>query len=125
MGALFIAINQNILQIKPNLLNFAFMYKLLPSLFKSCASLVGSQMLDVMAKMRKTMPPMMVTVRTEIFVAIKRPPMTARPVQMACPRTPPMMTPQRFSLAARTIVVICERSPHSATKVMVKACTKI
>lgn len=54
-----------------------------------------------------------------------RPPSTPKPVQMAWPITPPIITPMRFSRAARIIVVICERSPHSATKVIVKACMKI
>lgn len=64
-------------------------------------------------------------VRTEIFWAIIRPPSTPIPVQIAWPITPPVITPHRFSRADKMIVVIWERSPHSATNVIVKACTNI
>lgn len=86
------------------------------------------------------MPPTMVTVRTEILEATRRPPITAKPVQMQWPRTPPTITPYTSYkcnnkdqimnikykdvltlLAARIIVVNWERSPHSARKVIVKA----
>jgi hypothetical protein len=86
---------------------------------------VGSHILDVIAKIMKTTPPIKVTVLTEIFCAMIRPPITPRPVHIACPIIPPDITPHKFSLAASTIVVICERSPHSATNVIVKACIKI
>lgn len=45
------------------------------------------------AKPINTMPPTMVTVRTEILEATRRPPITAKPVQMQWPRTPPTITP--------------------------------
>jgi hypothetical protein len=35
--------------------------------FKSCVSAFGSQMEEVIAKMRKTTPPIIVTVLTDIF----------------------------------------------------------
>ena len=41
-----------------------------------------------------------VTVRTDILAAINRPPMTASPVQRACPRIPRTQTPYTSSLAA-------------------------
>lgn len=108
-------------------------------------SAFGSQIEDVIAKRMKTTPPTSVTakrfslssawncdlsryhspVRTEIFWAIILPPTTPKPVQIAWPIIPPVITPIRFSRAARMIVVIWERSPHSATNVIVKACMKI
>lgn len=45
------------------------------------------------AKLRNTSPPINVTVRTEILVATMRPPITATPVQMKWPTTPPLTTP--------------------------------
>lgn len=86
---------------------------------------VGSQIELVIAKIINTTPPIKVTVLTDIFCAMIRPPITPKPVQMACPIIPPDITPHKFSLADSTIVVICERSPHSATNVIVKACIKI
>jgi len=56
------------------------------------------------------------------LAAIIRPPMTANPVQIACPTTPPTQVPQISSRAASTTVASWDRSPHSAKKVMVKAC---
>ena len=73
------------------------------------------------ANTRNTTPPIIVTVLTDILVAINRPPITAKPVQNAWPSTPPRETPRAFSLAPNIIVVNWLRSPHSAKKVMVKA----
>lgn len=56
-------------------------------------SSLGSKNNALIAKRRKTTPPIIVTVRTDIRCAIIRPPMTAIPVQMACPITPPIITP--------------------------------
>ena len=44
---------------------------------------------DVRAKNRKERPPMTATVFSDILAASILPPMTARPVQKACPRRPP------------------------------------
>lgn len=68
---------------------------------------------------------MQLPVRTEIRCAIIRPPITAKPVHMECPKTPPTITPNTSSRAAKMIVVNCDRSPHSAKNVIVKACTKM
>ena len=73
----------------------------------------------------KTTPPTKVTVRTEIRWAIMRPPKTAKPVHMLCPKIPAITTAMTFSLAAKTIVANCDLSPHSARNVMVKACRNI
>ena len=67
----------------------------------------------------KTTPPTKVTVLTEIIVAMKRPPITARPVHKACPKQAPNVTPTTFSREASTTVAIWDRSPHSAKKVIV------
>uniref|UniRef100_A0A182IXS7 C2H2-type domain-containing protein n=1 Tax=Anopheles atroparvus TaxID=41427 RepID=A0A182IXS7_ANOAO len=64
-------------------------------------------------------------VRTEIRWAIMRPPITASPVQIECPMTPPAITPYTFSRALRMMVVSWDRSPHSATNVIVNACMKM
>lgn len=77
------------------------------------------------ANNKKTTPPTIVTVRTEIRCAIIRPPITAKPVQIAWPRTPPTITPYALSRAASTIVDNWDRSPHSATNVIVKAWTRM
>ncbi len=58
----------------------------------------------VTAKTRKTTPPTMVTVLTEMRWAIMRPPSTARPVQIPCPMIPAITTAATFSRAAKTIV---------------------
>lgn len=64
----------------------------------------------------------MLPVRTDILWAIIRPPITANPVQKACPKTPPTITPYTLSRAAKMIVVNCDRSPHSAKNVIENAC---
>lgn len=61
-------------------------------------------------------------VRTEIRWATIRPPITASPVHIEWPSTPPIITPGMCSRALNIIVVNCDRSPHSARKVMVNAC---
>ena len=76
---------------------------------------------EKIAKHRNTTPPMRVTVRTEMAVAIILPPMTASPVQQAWPRTPPTQIPTGFSREPRITVAICDRSPHSATSVRINA----
>ena len=58
-------------------------------------------------------------VLTEILLANKRPPITARPVQIACPTMPPNVIPNGFCVVAIAMVVICDLSPHSARKVNV------
>lgn len=80
--------------------------------------------MEVTPKMRKRMPPIMATVRSEIFAASILPPITARPVQKAWPTRPPSTTPKGFLDAASATVAICERSPHSARKVSVNACRR-
>lgn len=90
-----------------------------------CSQLSGLMTNALKANSKKTTPPTMVTVRTDIRCAIMRPPMTASPVQRAWPRTPPTMTPYALSRAASTIVDNCDRSPHSATNVIVKAWIRI
>mmetsp|Transcript_3508 Transcript_3508/g.11712 ORF Transcript_3508/g.11712 Transcript_3508/m.11712 type:complete len:204 (+) Transcript_3508:650-1261(+) len=73
---------------------------------------------------RKSRPPMMATLRSEMLAASMRPPMTARPVHRAWPRVPPRVTPKGSFAAESAMVAIWERSPHSARKVSVKDCTK-
>ena len=70
--------------------------------------------------MRKSTPPLMSMVLSEILVASSFPPSTATPVQSACPMMPPVVTPNASFCAASAIVAIWERSPHSARNVMVK-----
>mmetsp|Transcript_26409 Transcript_26409/g.45171 ORF Transcript_26409/g.45171 Transcript_26409/m.45171 type:complete len:299 (-) Transcript_26409:73-969(-) len=77
------------------------------------------------AKMMKRAPPTRSTVRSEIEEASSLPPMTAAPVQQACPMVAPRVTPKGSRAAPRAIVAIWERSPHSARKVRVKACSMI
>jgi len=45
------------------------------------------------ANAKNTMPPMIVTVLTEIFCAIILPPITANPVHKQWPTVPPTATP--------------------------------
>ena len=48
---------------------------------------------EATAKPMKTKAPTRVTTLTDTFLAINAPQMTARPVQMKWPRTPPTHTP--------------------------------
>jgi hypothetical protein len=68
-------------------------------------------------------PPRTATARSEIMLAMPRPPATAAPVQTAWPRQPPSVTPTTLLLAARPMVAIWLRSPHSAKKVSVNTST--
>lgn len=65
-----------------------------------------------------------IPVRTEIRWAIIRPPITANPVQIECPKTPPTITPSTSSRAANIIVVSWDLSPHSAKNVIVNDCIR-
>lgn len=56
-------------------------------------------------------------VLTDIFCATILPPITASPVQRACPSDPPTTTPKAFSLVASTTVANWDLSPHSARNV--------
>ena len=67
--------------------------------------------------------PRTATARSEIMLAMPRPPATAAPVQTAWPRQPPSVTPTTLLLAARPMVAIWLRSPHSARKVSVNTST--
>ena len=52
--------------------------------------------------------PKRVTILTEIFLAMRAPQITARPVQMMWPRTPPRQTPATSLIPAITIVANCD-----------------
>ena len=50
------------------------------------------------------MAPINVTALTLIFREIKAPAITANPVQMVCPKTPPMIIPSTSLIPAKTMV---------------------
>mmetsp|Transcript_39084 Transcript_39084/g.93376 ORF Transcript_39084/g.93376 Transcript_39084/m.93376 type:complete len:237 (+) Transcript_39084:162-872(+) len=73
------------------------------------------------AKQRKSTPPAVTTMRSEMCSASTRPPSTASVVQHEWPMMPPSVTPKGSLAAASAMVEIWDRSPHSARKVSVKA----
>ena len=63
------------------------------------------QEMTAMSSLKKRVKlPKRVTILTEIFLAIRAPQMTASPVQMMCPRTPPRQTPATSLMPAITMV---------------------
>ena len=69
------------------------------------------------AKIRTSIPPKAVIVRSEILPAINFPLTTAIKAQILCPRFAPNVTPQGLLDAARAIVAICVRSPQTKPNV--------
>ncbi len=62
--------------------------------------------MEVTPNMRNKIPPIIATVRSDIFAASILPPMTANPVQKAWPMRPPRTTPKGFLDAAKATVAI-------------------